>query len=555
MSNFPRSGQKRHNNKDNIPMDSESCKQTKPKNLICDNITSPDAEVSAKSEWIDISTGVIEALTPEQEAAIEADLNASFFSSNPHTVKRGSLLTNPLKTKGPQKSNPLQKSGPKKTLADVFAGFKFDWVQGVIPNQTGGGDCIVGGPVEEDALARAIRFFESIGLRPGQQGNGGKGYRTSLPFTEIASKEKVASIASGSRCGGMPNISMSGGRGFCEIAGPRMLAAFPGLRITRVDTALDLSAPDAFNTLYDEAVRFTRARRMTPPVVMGSDTPEKGRTVYIGSRESQVYARIYEKGLQLAAAGETETDPEWVRIEFVFQNLPSPKKAGFGKLTPGEMVRAFVWPRMFIAGAAKVIGLTEAMERADKAKIDQEHTMKTLDTTADYGADQYAKTFTRLAQEELIRERFNGNTAAAALNPDEVARLAAEIFYRRISTRGKVEKTMETDRVEIAETPAQRANAYAARQQAERLRGMNDQARAANRLALTVAKSSKHADAIEANKEAARKAQDTATAAEADIDAIKAEWAVRQRKADEATAYEAAAYAAFNDTPAPAYQH
>lgn len=466
---------------------------------------------------------------------------------DPQTVKRGSVSTNRLKLHAPQETGPLcreawktgGKDKGKDALAEVFEAFRFDWVQGVIPNPDGGGDCVVGGPVERDAVARAIQFFERIGLRLGEPGKGGTGYETALPFFEGTGKERVASVASGSRTGGMPNITMSGGRGLCAVAGPAMLREFDGLRISRVDACLDVSAPGAFEALREAAVKFCRARRMPVPKVMGTETPQDGLTVYLGSKQSEVRARIYTKGLQLIAAGE-DADPDWVRIEFEFRNLPSAKKAGFGRLTPGQMVRAYVWPRQFIALAANVIGLTDAVRRAERSKVQLEEQMKDLHTTAAHGAAQYAKTFVRLAAQEIAAERCGGDMSVLEIDEVELARKAAAVFLRAIRETDKIAKVIEADRLAVKETPARRAQMVADRQQANRLRELDRRQRAFRRVAMVVAEASNNADAKVAAAQAAAHREAEAYAAAADVFDIRAD-AHKRRAGFEAAEAEAAA--------------
>ena len=495
------------------------------------------------------------ATDPTALAAIADDLEAVFLDADdeaenaqtPRSVKRGVVSTNRLKLHARAESGPLcreawkadGKDTAKDALAEVFAAFRLDWIQGVIPNPEGGGDCVVGGPVERDAVARAIRFFERIGLRMGEPGKGGTGYETALPFFEGTGKERVASVASGSRTGGMPNITMSGGRGLCAVAGPLVLQEFDGLRITRADACLDVSAPGAFDALREAAVKFCRARRMPAPEVRGTETPERGLTVYMGSKQSEVRARIYTKGLQLIAAGE-DADPDWVRIEFEFRNLPSAKKAGFGRLTPGEMVRAYVWPRQFIALAANIIGLTDAVRRAERSRVQLEEQMKDLHTTAAHGAAQYAKTFLRLAAQEIAAERCGGDVSALEIDEVELARKAAAVFLRAIRETDKPAKVIEADRLAVKETPARRAQMAADRQQANRMRELDRRHRAFRRLALVVSEASMDEAAKAAAAQTAAQREAEAYAAAADVFDLRAD--AHKRRADfEAAEAEAAA--------------
>jgi Replication initiation factor len=94
-------------------------------------------------------------------------------------------------------------------------------------------------------------------------------------------------------------------------------------RTNRIDGAIDVDAPGVF----EEAVQLARQAHATlygdkpeslrPKIDQRGDweNPEKGRTLYIGSRQS-ILLRIYEKGKQLASVkGIKDASPHLVRIE------------------------------------------------------------------------------------------------------------------------------------------------------------------------------------------------------------------------------------------------
>lgn len=485
------------------------------------------------------SGSLSERATAAMNAAHKVVSAAKEKASTPRSVKRGVNQGNALISEGdsapaPQAEKSAAKPGRKSrsvktsdTLKGVLDRFEFDWFQGVMPNSRGGGDCVVGGPEEAHAIARAVRFFESHGLRFGEPGGGGKGYANGLPFMEGTGTEKVASVLSGSHTGGMPNIGLSGGKGLCALLAPLMQAEFPGLRITRADAALDLIDADAFRLLLTMSRRFVQARRMSAIEMQGFHQPEKGRTFYVGSKQAEVRLRVYEKGKKEIGEGNAEADPAWVRIEFQFANIKGEKKAAFGKLSPGEMVRAYDWPRIWLGVAAKTLGLTKAIERAARMKIDQEPKVRDLERTTDYGAAQYGKAFVRLAAAELIRDRHNGDAAGAAIPIADLERKAAVIFLRKLRQSGKAEAVIENDRLDVSETPEQRAEAMAVRQQALRFRDLETKSRARNRLAMQVSNATSDPEGVKRLRGKAIEADARLAQAEDYKDAVEAEWAAR----------------------------
>src|SRR5690606_24476732 len=73
----------------------------------------------------------------------------------------------------------------------------------------------------------------------------------------------------------------------------------------------------------------------------------KGRTLYVGSRQSSAFVRIYEKGKQLRGAHPDQAEkysPGWVRVEF---EVKPQKQAGweFATRSPIEVWGAAAWSR------------------------------------------------------------------------------------------------------------------------------------------------------------------------------------------------------------------
>ncbi len=83
---------------------------------------------------------------------------------------------------------------------------------------------------------------------------------------------------------------------------------------TRIDHAIDLVAVGLFDRLHRYARRLCKRHRLK--LSFGGDwsNVHEGRTVYIGSRTSQVFVRIYQKGLKMAKDHGLPLTPELVNL-------------------------------------------------------------------------------------------------------------------------------------------------------------------------------------------------------------------------------------------------
>lgn len=113
-----------------------------------------------------------------------------------------------------------------------------------------------------------------------------------------------------------PNVLASGG------AAPKlaqvMREQFPVHRISRVDACDDYHHPGVYEYLRKKALKIAKehkvqVREIVKPIAESDD----GRTLYLGSVNSSIKMRIYEKGKQLGCS------EDWVRAELEV----SPQKA------------------------------------------------------------------------------------------------------------------------------------------------------------------------------------------------------------------------------------
>lgn len=100
------------------------------------------------------------------------------------------------------------------------------------------------------------------------------------------------------------------------------LRAFHGHRPSRIDHAVDVCSQGAFEALHAYSKRLCKDYRLKLSYDGDWNSPDAGRTIYIGARSSMVFVRVYEKGLEYAAKLGLPVTAElrqWVRVELEFK--------------------------------------------------------------------------------------------------------------------------------------------------------------------------------------------------------------------------------------------
>ena len=134
---------------------------------------------------------------------------------------------------------------------------------------------------------------------------------------------------------------------FVECKGPQSVPVAQALREqfrhrpARIDSAFDRAAPGLFGRMVDLSAAFERKYGLKRNFAGASpEHPNRGTTVYLGSRKAMVFVRIYQKGLQIAEeqglAPEAISDElrNWVRIELEFKPQKRPAKEAAAQLDP-----------------------------------------------------------------------------------------------------------------------------------------------------------------------------------------------------------------------------
>lgn len=153
-------------------------------------------------------------------------------------------------------------------------------------------------------------------------------------------------------------------------------------RVTRKDAALDLYDAEWFPILTD--VLKKHAHAAPRPLKVGYDGDweygKKGRTLYIGSRQSRSLIRLYEKGRK------ERSDPNWIRVEVQY-NPQNESEA----LSAATMTAAQIWTLRCYPACGQVIGI-EPEELFDYPAVVQTRTKRSQERARRALCDQYGKT-------------------------------------------------------------------------------------------------------------------------------------------------------------------
>lgn len=161
---------------------------------------------------------------------------------------------------------------------------------------------------------------------------------------------------------------------------------FPDHSCSRVDVALDfMEGPELFPVLVDWLVNYAQNSSPKMSVDYRGDwsSASKGRTLYIGSRKSAVFIRLYEKGMQQISQGNAGADPHWIRFE---AEIKPEKKIGKIALAGLSVEQCF--------GASRLLRDFVLMISGDKlqaVKVGKVHKMTDHDRSFNHMCHQYGK--------------------------------------------------------------------------------------------------------------------------------------------------------------------
>lgn len=144
-----------------------------------------------------------------------------------------------------------------------------------------------------------VRIVDELSRRlaPGgkvEEGRGRHNYWQSFTICDRAG-DRVAMILCGGP-NGDPNITASGPA--CDAFVPLVRELWPDHRVTRADVAEDMQGEGVYEAL-ETVCRATAAGHGVKGLAFVPDDPADGRTYTMGSRASDVTARLYDKSAEL----------------------------------------------------------------------------------------------------------------------------------------------------------------------------------------------------------------------------------------------------------------
>jgi hypothetical protein len=180
-----------------------------------------------------------------------------------------------------------------------------------------------------------------------------------------------------------------------EAAAPlarALRATFPDHEVTRCDAAQDFDGPGTWDRLSGLLLGMADERGLSIDQNGDWYRGRDGRTLYVGSRRSAVFLRLYEKGKQLraiGAPGAESVSPDLVRVEL--QSRPEGGSRGFAAACgPMETFGFAVWAQ---EAARLVFG-------ADVARVSLKPVRDSDDERAFRAmAEQYSGVLGRLADD------------------------------------------------------------------------------------------------------------------------------------------------------------
>ncbi len=175
---------------------------------------------------------------------------------------------------------------------------RFDWYRATVP-------------AHPQLILEAVRKLADGPLGV-EEGKGRFNYHHALTVT--SGSDRVATILHGGS-NGHPNVEASGERAPALAA---LLRAMGPHRVTRCDVAIDLYGHQAFADTEQLAMVIAKDTGLQVRKVASPLDRTAGETVYIGSRKSALFVRIYEKGkADRRVYGDVGVDAlePWVRCE------------------------------------------------------------------------------------------------------------------------------------------------------------------------------------------------------------------------------------------------
>jgi len=173
---------------------------------------------------------------------------------------------------------------------------------------------------------------------------------------------------------------------------------YPKHKVTRLDAAQDYRQKGAFDDLVsmiDPICRDSNVKCMFQGDVHPDQTD--GRSMYFGSKDSDVRLLVYEKGLERIGQGDAKADPDWVRMELRVKFRKEMKVTG-ATLSPEALFGRSRWS---VKVSEDVLG--KLPEYLPDASLRQTDTMRSLEHMFKQYGRVIRKAHAEIGEDEIIR--------------------------------------------------------------------------------------------------------------------------------------------------------
>jgi DNA relaxase NicK len=182
---------------------------------------------------------------------------------------------------------------------------------------------------------------------------------------------------------------------------------FTDHQVSRLDVAIDYHEADSFKRLSKLLITYARGKRVKTSTAGDWIKHQGGKTLYIGSRSSSAYLRLYEKGKQLGM----DVNPHWTRCELEVKPGSKEGKAFLATATPEQCWGASKW-------SMEVNALLGNLD-ISRAPVGTVHTPSDDERALHYLVKQYGPLLQRIYH--LCGDDWNlvGEYLGRRINPEE----------------------------------------------------------------------------------------------------------------------------------------
>lgn len=178
---------------------------------------------------------------------------------------------------------------------------------------------------------------------------------------------------------------------------------WPSHSVSRVDVAIDFDGPGCWDKLAAVCDRIARDGGLTWNTYgdFREDRDKmKGRTIYVGSRQSPLFVRLYEKGKEMLPkhrVGDPFPSLDWCRLEVEVKPKSRPMKFAASRWRPEQFWGCSSWTRNLLHSASGVD--VERIIMSARKETDARRAIKSM-------AGQYRSAMEAVIAEEGSDEAF-----------------------------------------------------------------------------------------------------------------------------------------------------